>query len=424
MVVIKIFIANKNDDLGTQLPDVAIDQWNESDGVDVVHLRRYLMDVVMKVRHTILSLFELDAEKIVGIPTKTRINGDDLYLIYETEQELHSEKVSCTWSNMTPVRSFASHFGSLPEYPALQVLTGARHCFNSLMALKTEPVTAVLRRYRQELSDTSNRLWHYSRFTWNEVVDQFWCKTFFFYCSPDKTGPLNLYPLNNERNLLSVNPSNSKDSNFCPNYVCCHTSIDNEDGPDVLIVIEDLLMELTNVILNPEWEDFCKICELHGLAAPTPDFLLECGMEKALIPIVYFFPFAPVVGFTYTHDFSSVPEPRTICLTAPAASKWLQISSVDEDKSDSAEMLLFADVCSEESSTSVSKLDSISDTKLQELFIARFRSINADTPVGQFLRENHRKEAVLYLKERLSKMSESDIIKQSEELFKAIWEAY
>ncbi|KAJ9450742.1 hypothetical protein DIPPA_16615 [Diplonema papillatum] len=167
-----------------------------------------------------------------------------------------------------------------------------------------------------------------------------WCRTYFFYSSPDPTGPLHLYPMERDGTLATeppgdgypaeemeaAQPGSESSCVFTPHFVEC--SVDCRkvavDEPSVLIEVEDLVRTVAGILMHTaEWEAFSDVCVMNGMVRPTSDWLADIGLEKALIPIVHFCPFAPVAGFCYTHTFSAVPEPRTICLTASAADRWM-----------------------------------------------------------------------------------------------------
>jgi hypothetical protein len=73
---------------------------------------------------------------------------------------------------------------------------------------------------------------------------------------------------------------------------------------------------------------------------------VDCGMEKVLAVLMHLTARPGVVGFRYTHTFSAVREPDTLCLTGSAASYLLSPTFDNENqgrkKSSSSEKLLHA----------------------------------------------------------------------------------
>eukprot|EP00755_Sulcionema_specki_P038173 Sspe_Gene.23449::Locus_9104_Transcript_1_1_Confidence_1.000_Length_1192::g.23449::m.23449 len=242
------------------------------------------------------------------------------------------------------------------------------------------------------LADIEGPLWHYSRFKW--VEKEPWCGTYLFYCSPSPTGPLYLYPLHKEGTLRNTPPGETDDA-FHPHYVKLDVQSRIPEGLAVLRV-RDLHREVSMaLLLHPQWPSFAEFCEQHGLRRPDAQYFLDVGMEKALIPVLHFFPLFPVVGFAYDHTFSTVPEPHTLCLTVASS---LLIPHIGTPEGD--DLLAVARACWEGSTEEdLERLENIPYPTLANLFTARHYGIT-DPDLPDFIVESISRPAVRYFAKR------------------------
>eukprot|EP01059_Diplonema_ambulator_P026273 TRINITY_DN43520_c0_g1_i1.p1 TRINITY_DN43520_c0_g1~~TRINITY_DN43520_c0_g1_i1.p1 ORF type:complete len:405 (+),score=39.16 TRINITY_DN43520_c0_g1_i1:69-1283(+) len=301
-------------------------EW-EPEGIDEVEVRRGLMPLVVGCRGVVRNVLREDCalEDVVGTCVGWGRDSDgSIRFSFETDGESFKDMfgdVECdalpAWTGEThPVPTAKSHLGEIPLMPPLQVFFGARPFFTKDLLSNLQPALSTITSWC-----TQRTTYHYSRFQWQpDSKRPFWCKTYLYYSSPDPTGPLNLYPLY-EEGTLAGDPCGV--GGFHPNYVVSEVREGFFNEADVLLAVGNVTEEMGKMLMRPEWEGFCTLCEKHGLARPEPMKMLDIGLEKTLIPLLYFAPLAPILGFTYTHTFSTVPEPQTICLTCVPASRGL-----------------------------------------------------------------------------------------------------
>jgi hypothetical protein len=233
----------------------------------------------------------------------------------------------------------ASHYGDFPTFPPLSVLLGWKWWFEDSI-----PLVSLVSQLREKSGRSDTVLgpmstWHYSRYPWENcgcTVDgqAQWCRTQLFYCSPCIDGPVSLHPLQLD-STLQQNPSfllqkrrAEMPSNFHPHFEEFTWSIDtlfNLGAPVGLYAFAgDLMRGLTTTFyMNEQFLFFEDFVSRHGLKYLSAEALLECGLEKIMAPALWFTSSPGVVGFAYSHTFSAVAEPNTVCLTAASASSFL-----------------------------------------------------------------------------------------------------
>lgn len=187
------------------------------------------------------------------------------------------------------------------------------------------------------------------------------CTTYLFYSSPYIDGPVSLHPLREDATLqtLQVAEATSFDLHF-EEFTWNLSSVlpeekEGEDAPCCLLNLGDHLMRaiMMNVMLPSRnisrsrsenhqssdvsvhnagaekeedvvkvshWFEFVTWVGRHRSfqSLPQVDFS-SCGIEKCLALVLYFSCRPNLAGFTYSHTFSAVEEPATICLTGAYA---------------------------------------------------------------------------------------------------------
>ena len=387
-------------------------------------VRRFIMQIALPCRDALSSVLleHIPLASIVGRATHYKYEDATISVVYDCNGTLKQSflpaevfpALTCP-AGLLPVPTTSSHFGAIPLFPPLQVLCAARPFFTGFCLKRIKPLGDFLRKVREGGGSS----WHYSRFAW-EPAAKGWCDTYLFYSSHIKTGPLMLYPMKEDSTL------NSKEKEFDLHYVKCVLNDEDNDvsreidgavegGSDdvrgggcltVLDMGEGLVEEISKgLLLNDGWEGFAGVCEAHGFARPTAKMLLDVGLEKALILLCHFFPIAPNVGFAYSHTFSAVPEPATLCLVSSAASTLFTVSI---NSTEGKEMLQFVQSAwkdTQDNSTAMSlkevrnNLDSISDENLAQLAACRSVKNEADS-VLDFMEKTLNPNLVKYCAER------------------------
>eukprot|EP01062_Namystynia_karyoxenos_P066654 TRINITY_DN60566_c0_g1_i1.p1 TRINITY_DN60566_c0_g1~~TRINITY_DN60566_c0_g1_i1.p1 ORF type:complete len:472 (+),score=148.03 TRINITY_DN60566_c0_g1_i1:81-1496(+) len=317
---------------------------------------------------------------------------------------------------MRMVETAASHLGEIPLLPPLAVLCGYRPFYARSLFPQLAPLRAVTDGWAQSVDSSWQQdappdsalpppLWHYSRFAWQPTPEgSGWCGTYLFYGSPAPVGPLNLYPLHEDATLAPVPPrAEGARAPFDPSYVRMDWRQSPRVGPgeECVLRLGDLVREIsTQVLLRPEYQDFATFVAAHGLRHPSPELFLEVGMEKALISVLYFFPLVPVAGFTYDHTFSAVPEPQTLCLTAPHANRLL--APVHRTR-DAAAMMAVARACESgtaEADFPAAALGAVPLLALSKLFALRHWGLDEDSDLGAYARSHFSQAGLRYLASR------------------------
>lgn len=227
-------------------------------------------------------------------------------------------------------------------------------------------------------------LWHYSRFPWqgDDGVprNSCWsCRTFLFYSSPDVHGPVCLHPLHEDGTLQTVNDlegavlsskvsigdiSPNATAAFDPHFEEFQSTLSNnysinDDTQQPAISLYNLSTDLIQQIactlfLTKEVDGLLERAEAHGLrtlptsssstgddatttttttnTTNTPSLsydaqykhIFDIGLEKLMVLALWFSCQVGVVGFTYSHTFSAVEEPGTVCLTGSTADSILR----------------------------------------------------------------------------------------------------
>ena len=228
-------------------------------------------------------------------------------------------------------------------------------------------------------ADGLPRQWHYARYRFRlppaaqlAANTTPWCGTFLFYSSHDVHGPVSLHPLLEDATLqsgpmLAANAvgggSNASAAatevfeTFSPHFEALQwrdpalvASAVESDGrgaiigansPLVFDLGDDLIGAITKGLVlagDGLLADLLTVAKAHGLA-PAEDeneeaspvaSLLQMGLEKVLVLALYFSTQPRVVGFAYSHTFSTVEEPGTLCLTATAADALLRPLRFDD----------------------------------------------------------------------------------------------
>lgn len=273
-----------------------------------------------------------------------------------------------------PCSLFASHVGRIPSLPPLSVLLqqswpcDANWNYRTLLSVVQErrkraaaaAATAAIATEEQPLSSLHDTVapmstWHYSRFPWS-VADghRSWsCLTYLFYSSPYVVGPVNLYPMLDDRTLQSLSALSAVESSaaagsalsraadvpqrFDPHFEEFNWNVKEllqpcssaEDDAPVLCLLDlgdDLMAELCKKMLLAPWSaDFFDFCRRHTTlfgSVASVDWA-TIGLEKLAILALYFSCRPGLVGFTYNFTFRNVTEPFTICLSGSAADQLL-----------------------------------------------------------------------------------------------------
>lgn len=214
-------------------------------------------------------------------------------------------------------------------------------------------------------------MWHYSRFPFSSARCSFissssssssasWCKTQLFYSSPSVAGPVSLYPLVKDGTLLARQPlsrnrggSEQEQRDFVPQFIQLTWNIDKlmtnfQSGSLCPIQILDFGIILQQKLISEVYmkvdafEEIVIAAHAQGLNQ-FPSEVSMCvdhGMEKVLAVLMYLTARPGLVGFRYSHTFSAVREPDTLCLIGCAASYLLTPSSTSSSR---ASLLL--DLC-------------------------------------------------------------------------------
>ena len=235
-------------------------------------------------------------------------------------------------------------------------------------------------------ADGLPRQWHYARYRFRlppaaqlAANTTPWCGTFLFYSSHDVHGPVSLHPLLEDATLQSgpmLAAAKAKAANavvgggiasaaaaevfetFSPHFEALQwrdpalvASAVESDGrgaiigansPLVFDLGDDLIGAITKGLVlagDGLLADLLAVAKAHGLAPAEEEneeasspvaSLLQMGLEKVLVLALYFSTQPRVVGFAYSHTFSTVEEPGTLCLTATAADALLRPLRFDD----------------------------------------------------------------------------------------------
>ena len=265
---------------------------------------------------------------------------------------LVEELTDYTPSNLFP--QVTSHYGAFPTFPPLCVLFGWKWWFEDAI-----PLVSLVSQLRANRSGGPSAalgpmsVWHYSRYAWKDgggetagslIKVPLWCRTQLFYCSPCVDGPVSLHPLELDQTLQqdpsfvagsTVSPAgalesteNSAKPTFVPHFEEFVWDIDallTLGTPVGLYAFQDDLIKglATTFYMSEHFFFFEEFVARHGLNYLSSDDLVRCGLEKILAPALWFTSSSGIVGFTYSHTFSAVSEPNTICLSAVPASLFL-----------------------------------------------------------------------------------------------------
>eukprot|EP00760_Papus_ankaliazontas_P030466 PhM_4_TR4845/c0_g1_i1/m.13833 len=220
-----------------------------------------------------------------------------------------------------PFPTVVSHCGRLTTCPPLSTFLGFSPFFSSYFKKLATPLSKVA---------TPGKLcWHYARFPLEgtESKPTSWCGTYVFYTSQDPTGPTQLFPMTGDLTLRDAPPSDTP-MEPSPHFRTLHLSAEPA-GPTALQVIDlgsDLLRHLSLGFLMHDLAAIEPMLMLHGLH--VPDYM-TVGIDKVMTLILYFSDIPGLCGFHYSHTFSCVEEPNTLCFTADAASRLLTVQPQD-----------------------------------------------------------------------------------------------
>ena len=256
--------------------------------------------------------------------------------------------------------SLPSHFGPVPSYPPLSVLMWVTP-YTSALSEPIFPLTTLSKEIGAAAKDQSIEavsMWHYSRYPWlmaptnpdAKASELAWsCRTFLFYSSPDVHGPVCLHPLEIDGTLQSpsdLHPSQlSRPVDFAPHFEEFQVSLTAPPSDCVPLVDEVKLYDLSSdliqriactLFLTKEVDGLLEKASAHGLrtlpsAVDVKEpcinddhsneyrHIFDIGLEKLMVLALWFSSQAGVMGFAYSHTFSAVEEPGTVCLTGSAA---------------------------------------------------------------------------------------------------------
>lgn len=151
-------------------------------------------------------------------------------------------------------------------------------------------------------------------------------------------GPLSLYPLLRDGTLRNAAPMfrEGPEAEFFPHFKAFEWNKTHatESAMGLVDLGDSLIETITKaVILDPFYSSSLiqKLIPGHGLDNKTD--LMTIGIEKILIPLLWFCNTPGIVGFTYSHVFSTVNEPNTCCLIASTASSLLKPCQSSSDVS-------------------------------------------------------------------------------------------
>ena len=190
-------------------------------------------------------------------------------------------------------------------------------------------------------------MYHYSRFPFRfhhpgameGQQPASWCGTYLFYCSSELQGPLSLFPLEGDKTLAAAPPAvpsageGSNNSTFHPQFLPFRWDMNafDTDLPMGIIDLGDSVIESVtkNLLLHPKFNSEFRqdVEQRYGLQIPDA---AEVGIEKAMALVLWMCSVPGIIGFTYSHEFSTVSEPNTVCLAGSSASAMLQPMTVVE----------------------------------------------------------------------------------------------
>jgi hypothetical protein len=275
-----------------------------------------------------------------------------------------TEDAFCASPPLHLCSAFSSHIGLIPSMPPISVVFQQMWPCDASWTYK--PLVAMVQERRKRAAaaaadstgsqhDTVAPLstWHYSRFPWTshgsapqhnvQSAGAAWsCLTYLFYSSPYVVGPVNLYPMLDDRTLQScdalaqvqhVEQQHRYDPHFeefCwdVNELLQPCARGDDDAPLLCLLDlgDDLVAELCKKLLLTDWgSSFLQFCSRHAMFSNinSADWA-TIGIEKLAILALYFSCRPGVVGFTYNFTFRNVTEPSTICLSGSAADKLLK----------------------------------------------------------------------------------------------------
>lgn len=266
----------------------------------------------------------------------------------------------------------SSHVGRIPSLPPLSVVFQQMWPCDATWAYK--PLVAMVQERRKRAAAAAAdpsasqhdvvaplSTWHYSRFPWisrssslaegtctntDKAIEPWSCLTYLFYSSPYVVGPVNLFPMLDDRTLQSseavtststTEHSQQQQKQYDPHFEefgwdvkellqPCATSEDDAPVLCLLDLGDDLMAELCKKLLLTEWGSaFLTFCSRHVMFSDIKyvDWA-TIGIEKLAILALYFSCRPGVVGFTYNFTFRNVTEPSTICLSGSAADHLLK----------------------------------------------------------------------------------------------------
>lgn len=275
----------------------------------------------------------------------------------------------------------SSHFGSLVSFPPLRVLINQPLLPNKLFPTATleatlhEDVKAEDAKEGAHLCQPSPcsgvdgrpRQWHFSRFPFktppaSKIANNSapWCRTYLFYSSHDIHGPVSLHPLLEDAtlqtsNMLACGGEDAANVVYSPHFEAFEwrrEALDfiqnkkTEQGsssaaPLLFALGADLIGTITRSLLLENSAGFAElldsarqlglnIAQSAGDGNAAYNQILAMGLEKIMILVLHFSCKPCVVGFSYSHTFSAVEEPNTICLLATAADALLKPIKYDD----------------------------------------------------------------------------------------------
>jgi hypothetical protein len=280
--------------------------------------------------HRLIVFFELTATSFSDLVRLVQSNTPTASAIVET-------RTTASLRPALPFRSLSSHYGPIPEFPPLSVLLRQSWYFDR--AFSYAPLISTIKARRQlPFSDVgASSLWHYSRFPWIAPADpsseKLWsCRTFLFYSSSDLEGPVSIHPLTTDKTLQRhpvCSVTHQDELPFQPHFEEFRWNLDALEPFAIVAATIDLrdsvVKTITSaVVLHKEYMNFCNFAGDHGMNAVD---LMECGIEKVMALVLYFSARPGVVGFTYSHVFTNVHEPNTLCLEGTCATAILNRAS-------------------------------------------------------------------------------------------------
>ena len=266
-----------------------------------------------------------------------------------------------------------SHFGRFAAFPPLCACLGYAWPFDEHLA-DTVPLSAEM---RKSLANNFGLplMWHYARYpirladaaegdaaaaaAATATMGSPWCKTQLFYSSALVAGPVSLYPLTQDGTLLPRAPlttatatssSSSSSSSGAtahaasPHFVALAWNIDQmmqrvDLGALCPLHLLEFGVVLTERLVTRLYMNLALFADMVAAArsiglAQMPDGASSCvdsGMEKIMALVMHLTARPGLIGFRYSHIFSAVREPDTLCLSGCAAGALLdpRISSGD-----------------------------------------------------------------------------------------------